>query len=137
VVWYFWFEFLSRCYYSYNGVGLLTEFFILDSQRIAYNAERKIIKTMIEKPFYKAGKLLGWDGKPPGLGFNKKLIELILRTNSTLIVFVEDHDRDYFLSPDKLKHFLLHNNHEYKTPKGVWVDVIPWSLFTHRMVHVA
>jgi len=115
----------------------MTQVFNIQGQRVVYNAERKIIKTTIKEHFRRAGHILGWKTKTAGLGINKKITELILRTNSTLIIFVEESDRDYFLSSDKLKSFLLHNNHEYRTPKGVWVDVIPYDLFTHKMVHLA
>ena len=115
----------------------MTEFFNLDGQRIAFNPDAKIIKTTINEIFHKAGHILNWKVKIAGIGFNKKIIEKVLRHNCTLIVFVEESDRDYFITCDKLKLFLLHNNHEYKTPKGVWVDVIPFDLFTHRMVHVS
>jgi len=115
----------------------MTEFFNLEGQRIAFNPEAKIIKTTIHEFFRKAGYILGWKTKTAGIGFNKKIIEKVIRYNCTLIVYVEESDRDYFLSCDKLKQFLLYNNHEYKTPKGVWVDVIPFDLFTHRMVHVS
>jgi len=115
----------------------MTEFYKIEGQKVAYNPESKIIKTTIHEFFRKAGHILGWKNKTAGLGINKKIIELILKTNSTLIIYVEESDRDYFLQPDKLKHFLLNNNHEYMTPKKVWVDVIPFDLFTHRMVHTA
>lgn len=114
----------------------MTEFFSLEGQRVAYNPDRKIIKTTIHEFFRTAGHILGWKNKVGGIGINKKLTEMILRTHSTLIIFVEESDRDYFLPCDKLKQFLLHNNHEYRTPKGVWVDVIPYNLFTHKMVHI-
>ena len=124
----------------------MTEFFNLEGQKFSFNPEDKRLKTTIDEAFMKAGSILGWQSRfnnnPVGLGFNKNIIEKCIRYNSHLIVFVvkvgnQIIERDYFLAPDKLKQFLLHNNHEYKTPKGVWVDVIPFDLFTHRMVHVS
>ena len=113
----------------------MTECYILDGQKVIFNPEAKILKTTIEKPFFSAGRILGWKGKTAGIGINKKIIEKVLRNNATLIVYVWDSDRDYFLRPDKLKQFLLHHNHEYLTPKKIWVDVIPWDLFTHHIEH--
>jgi len=113
----------------------MTEFYILDGQKIAFNSEMKILKTTIREPFFTAGKRLGWIGRTAGLGINKKITEKLLRTNATLIIYVESSDRDYFLRCDRLKRFLLHNHHDYRTPKGVTVDVIPWDLFTHKIEH--
>jgi len=119
----------------------MTEFFNLDGQKVSFNPESKILKTTINEFFRTAGRELGWgtkfNGNISGLGFNRKIIEKLIRHNCTLIVFVEEADRDYFLAPDRLKRFLLHNKHEKMTPKGVVVDVIPFDLFTHRMVHVS
>ena len=103
----------------------------LGGQQIFFNAERKLAKTTINQPFYKAGKILNWHNSfgSVGLGLNKQIISFIIKTKSYLIIRVEEESKEYFINYDKIKEFIDHNNTLYKAGK-VTVHVIPWSLTT-------
>ncbi len=109
----------------------MTRQFHLDGQLITYNEDRKIIKTTIEVPFFKAGKILSWNQElgSPGLGFNHKIIQYVIKTKSYLCVHVGQEGADYWIKNDVLVDFIKKNNTEYKAGK-IDVSVIPWKLFT-------
>lgn len=119
----------------------MTEIIHKHGQKIVYNPERKLMKTVIETPFMAAGKLLIWDISKygcPGIGLNEDIIKLVLKTKSTLIVYVlatplGPVDKDYWITPDKLKQFIENNNSTYRM-HGTNLSVIPWNLFqTHKV----
>lgn len=109
----------------------MTRIFNLDGQRVAYNEERKIVKTTIEVPFFKAGKILSWDQGlgSPGLGLNHKIIQYVLKTKSYLCIHVGQEGADYWIRNSVLVDFIKNNNTEYKAGK-IDVTVISWKLFT-------
>ena len=109
----------------------MTRTFHLDGQKITYNDERKILKTIIEVPFYKAGIILSWDQRfgSPGLGLNHKIIQYVLKTKSYLCIHVGQEGSDYWIKYDALVDFIKNNNTEYKAGK-IDVTVISWKLFT-------
>ena len=109
----------------------MTRIFNLDGQKVAYNEERKIVKTTIEVPFFKAGKILSWsqDLGSPGLGLNHKIIQYVLKTKSYLCIHVGQEGADYWIRNSVLVDFIKKNNTEYKAGK-IDVTVISWKLFT-------
>ena len=109
----------------------MTRQFHLDGQLVTYNEDRKIIKTTIEVPFFKAGKILSWSKRlgSPGIGFNHKIIAFVIKTKSYLCVHVGQEGADYWIKNDVLVDFINKNNTEYTAGKTI-VSVIPWKLFT-------
>jgi len=104
-------------------------FAYLEGQKINLSMESKIIKTTINEPFYKAGKILGWKSSSAGLGINHSIIKLVLKTKCRLIVHVASAGHDYHVSPDQIKHFIKNNNTEYKAGGKKFVTVLPWRIF--------
>jgi len=102
---------------------------ILEGQMIKYSLETKIIKTTINEPFYKAGKILGWKGSTAGLGINHSIIKLVLKTKCRLIIHVATAGHDYWVTHDIIKHFIKNNNTEYKAGGKKFVTVLPWRIF--------
>lgn len=113
---------------------------ILDTQKINYNPEKKIAVTTIDEPFMSAGKKLGWRWKSPGIGLNLKVIKFILDTQYTLIINIESFrnksgkQATFYLSYDKLRHFLTNTNYDYKVRNTI-VKVIPIELLTTHQLH--
>lgn len=94
-----------------------------------YNHERKMAKTTIFEPFKTAGRKLNWSDKSAGLGFNKSIIDFVMKTQCHLVVFVESAGHDYFINHDQLKQFIENNNCDY-TVSGKNLTVISWKAFT-------
>jgi len=120
----------------------MTETHYINGQKIVYNPERKLVKTTIETPFMSAGKQMLWDLTKYGtcgIGLNLKIIELVLKTNSTLIVYVLSTpqgpiEKDYWIHADKLKQYLTLYNNDYKIRNTI-LKIIPWKLFnTHAPI---
>lgn len=109
----------------------MTMQFHLGGQLITYNEERKIMKITIHEAFIKAGIKLNWDESfgSPGLGFNQKIIERVIKTGSYLCVHVEKQAADYWIKNDVLIDFIKKNNSEYRVSSTI-LNVIPWKLFT-------
>lgn len=112
----------------------MTEILNIDGQKVVFNPERKIIKTTIETPFMSAGKHISWNPTfgIPGIGLNLKLIELTLKTNSTLIIYIISTptgpiEKDYWITADRLKDFLTKHSTDYKIRNTI-LKVIPWSI---------
>ena len=106
----------------------MTQQLLLEGQKVVYNPETKIAKTTIKEPFISAGKKLHWEFTSPGIGLNLHLIEFVLKTKCTLIVFVESADHDYWLKNDVLLQFLKDHETNYKIRNTV-LKIIPWELF--------
>jgi len=121
----------------------MTEIKIIDGQKVVYNPERKLIKTVIDTPFMSAGKKLSWDLSKygcAGIGLNERIIELVLKTNSTLIVYVLSTpngpvDKDYWITSAMINNFISYNSTHYKI-RDVNLLVIPWNLFTTHIEHI-
>lgn len=109
----------------------MTEQFILGGQKITYNPENKILKITIQEAFIRAGIKLSWNESfgSPGLGFNQKIIERVIRTGAYLCVHVEKQSADYWIKNDVLIDFIKKNNSEYRVSSTI-LNVIPWKLFT-------
>lgn len=107
----------------------MTQFLELDGQKVAYNPDTKIVKTTIKEPFYKASKILGWNKQSPGLGLNEKIIQLVVKTKSHLIVHVESSCHDYSIPWDKVSHILKTENTQYRVTGDNWLSVLPWREF--------
>jgi len=101
----------------------------LNGQRVRHNPESKILVTTIEKPFMSAGKKLGWRWKSPGIGLNLKVVQFLLTTKSTLILYIDSYNCNYFLKHDHLLDYLRNNDCDYKIRDTV-LKVIPIDLFT-------
>jgi len=108
---------------------------ILDGQKINYNSESKIMATTIETPFFSAGKKLGWRWQPQAVGLNLKVIQFLLSTKFTLVVYIEHYHHSYFFPYDKLKDYLQNNECDYKIRDTV-LKVIPIELFTSYNPHI-
>lgn len=109
---------------------------LLDGQKLNYNSESKIAVTTIDKPFMSAGKPqnLNWRWKAPGIGLNLRVIEFLLKTEFTLILFIEFYNCNYFLTSAHLLDYLRNNNCDYKIRDTV-LKVIPIELFTTYNPH--
>lgn len=108
---------------------------LLDGQKVNYNPESKIAATTIEKPFMSAGKKIGWRWKSPGIGLNLKVVQFLLTTKYTLILYVEFYHSNYFLKHDHLLEYLRNNDCDYKIRDTV-LKVIPIELFTTYNPHI-
>lgn len=117
----------------------MTHRFILDGQPLVYNAERKLGKTTIEEPFFKAGKILGWDPScgSPGIGLNEKICEFIIKREATLIVHVASAGHDYWITWGYLVAFIKNNNVKYRVPGNKWVNVISWKSFSTKALVIS
>jgi len=100
----------------------------VSTQSFKYNPEAKIIKTTIDEPFYSASKKLGWQEQSPGIGINEKILNIVLKTHSVLIVYLVSADHDYFMKWDAIKQFIKDNNVDYKV-KDTWLKVLPLKKF--------
>jgi len=107
---------------------------LLDGQKVKYNSERKIAVTTIEKPFMSAGKKLGWRWTSPGIGLNLKVVQFLLQSKFTLILYIEFYNCNYFLKFDQLFEYLRDNECDYKIRETV-LKVIPIELFTTYNPH--
>ena len=107
---------------------------ILDTQIVNINSEKRIAVTTIEKPFMSAGKKLGWRWQPQGVGLNLKLIQLLLSTKFTLVLYIEYYNATYYMRHDVLFEYLRDNECDYKI-KDTILKVIPIELFTTYEVH--
>ena len=117
----------------------MTDKITLEGQSFYYNHETHLAKITIFQPFYKAGKILGWNKefKSVGLGLNKSIINFILKTKSTLIIRVEQENKEYWIRYDALNHFIKNNNTEYKAGGKKFVHVIPWKICNrHSLLEV-
>ena len=110
------------------------------SQKLVYNSDSKIAKTVIDSPFIKAGHIL-WKSKisefgSPGIGLNEDLIKFVLERSAILIVYVADPGEDYWILPHELAHFIKNYNSDYRvaTNPEKFVKVIPWKIF-RRFIH--
>lgn len=111
---------------------------VLDTQKINYNPEKKIAVTTIESPFMGAGYKLGWKWRPQGIGLNLRVIQFLLSTKFTLVVYIEKFHTTYFLKHDVLFEYLRDNECDWKI-KNTIVKVIPIDLLTvyNRKVEAA
>lgn len=108
---------------------------LLDGQKINYNSESKIAVTTIEKPFLSAGKKLGWRWQPQGIGLNLKVIQFLLSTKFTLVIYIEYYHHSYFFPYTKLFDYLKNNECDYKIRDTV-LKIIPIELFTSYNPHI-
>jgi len=103
-------------------------------QEIQYSLSTHTVRTTIDEPFYKAGKIFGWEGKTPGLGINEKIIKFVKKIRATLIVHVSSANEDYWINFPTLKNFIDNNNCQYRVRNNVLVYVINWQLFRKKLV---
>lgn len=82
----------------------------------------RIKKIRKKEPFWKARNLFGF--KYPGIGISTSY----LNNYNIIEVNISTSKKNWFISTDKIKEFLLTNNTYYKI-KGKEVVVIPWNLF--------
>jgi len=99
-----------------------------------YNHETHTVYTVIDTPFYSAGKKLGWPSNDPGLGINRHIIAFILKTDSNLIVKVSSTSHTYWIPKDKLREWLKRQDCDY-TISGVNLKVISFKLFIRFVEH--
>lgn len=102
---------------------------ILSGQPIQYNPETKTAFTVINEPFYSAGKKLGWKNPDPGIGLNQSIIDFILKRKCHLVVKVDISGHCYWIYHDRLKQFMDQNNCDY-TINGIRLKIISWKIFT-------
>ena len=103
------------------------------TQKFVYNLDSRIGKTVIVEPFMKAGKILGWADSSPGLGFNKEMLNFIIRMRLRFVVLVESEDKEYWITHQVLYDFIKNNNTDYKVGWDRWLNVISWKKFTRFM----
>lgn len=114
----------------------MTQTHNVDGQEIIVNSENKICRMTIKEPFMKAGTVLNWPKKGPGLGINKAIIDFVKKSGFTLLVRVESAGRDYIIRNDQLLKDLKELNTEYKAGGKKWVHVIPWRDAVRFEIHV-
>jgi|APSaa5957512535_1039671.scaffolds.fasta_scaffold00325_72 hypothetical protein len=108
---------------------------ILDTQKIVYNPQSKIAVTTIDEPFYSAGKNIpGWKWKPQAIGLNLRVIQFVLASNFTLVIYVDKYRHSYRITSDQLKQYIDNNNCDYKI-KNTILKVIPIDLLTSFEMH--
>jgi len=105
-----------------------------EGQEIEYSLASHVVRTTIEEPFYKAGKIFGWEGRTPGLGINDKIIKFLKKMKSVLIVHVSSANEDYWINYPTLKNWIDNNNCQYRVRNNVIVYVIPWNLFKKKLM---
>jgi hypothetical protein len=107
----------------------------LEGQKAGYEDIHKILYVYIQEPFYSAGKLLNWNlPKPVGLGFNKSIIDLLLKLKCNLVVKVISARSNYWVHYDRVKKFIDEHNCNY-TVSGKTLTVLSWSIFVRLNEH--
>src|SRR3990167_5856232 len=101
----------------------------LNGQKVNYNPDSKIAVTTIKEPFMSAGKKVGWRWRSPGIGLNLKVVQFLLTSKYTLILYIESYHHNYFLKHDQLLQYLRDNYCDYKIRETV-LKLIPIELFT-------
>jgi len=101
---------------------------MIDGQAVFHNPELKHMKMTIQEPFISAGKKFNWGYRSPGLGFNLRIIEFVLKHKLTMIVFVKSVKKSYFIRNDVLLEFLKTHNTDYKIRNTV-LKIVPFELF--------
>ena len=105
-----------------------------EGQSFIFNHERHVIKLVIRKTFRNAGSLLEWDPKygKKGIGINKSIISLLIKTKSNLIIRLEEEQKEYRIKFDKIEQFLKNNKTEHRVNKHRSIHHIPLMLLINQ-----
>jgi len=108
----------------------------IDGQPINFSHENKIVQIDLVEPFYSASKKLNWSIKSPGLGINEGIINLVLKTKSTLVINILSAGVKYWINWDHIQSFMQNNNCTWRVRGGVCVIVIPWRQTVRKQEHM-
>lgn len=79
----------------------------------------------IQEPFFTAGRLYGWMGKPIGLGIDLRL----LQGEGNIYVRVGISDKIWILDKQIARRFVQKHQSYYDAKGGVRLGVLAWDLF--------
>lgn len=91
----------------------------------------KILRIVIDSPYWGAWKKFGWPKATWGIGINRSKVEsAIIAGYDLLEIYIKERKQTYHVSPDEVEKYAVMRNSMHQAKMGTILYIIPESEMT-------